>query len=77
MKGFLELFLIEKTATLNLRPSNDLWLLMSLKALRRLSGDVSVGNVSKTAPGLEERKDLAKSFNGSGLLARRATAMFP
>lgn len=50
---------------------------MSENAFRNLSGDVSVGNASKTPFGVDDLRLPTSSFNASGCLASNATAMLP
>lgn len=75
--GFFEACLTLKTATLSFRPLNEACARISLKALVRESGDVSVGKVSIVALSVWERRVEARVLRLSGLRARRATARFP
>ena len=50
---------------------------MAEKAEERLAGEVSVGKVSTTEDGEEERSDSAREVRFVGLRARRAIARLP
>ena len=76
MKGFFALFLIEKIETRNFWSLNEGWALISEKALRSLSGDVSVGKPSMT-PDVDDRRLPTSSFSASSRLASNATARLP
>lgn len=66
-----------KTPSWSLRSLKEGCERMEEKAAERLAGWVSVGKVSMTASGAEERREVANEVRFVGLRARRAMARFP
>ena len=75
--GFFEACLTLKIETLSLRFLNEGWARISLKALHREAGEVSVGNVSMVAFSVCDRSVDASDWSFSELRAKRAMARFP